>query len=276
MATAQFKKLFEPVKIGNMQLKNRIVFPPIGTSYSAAQGYVSQRGMDYLETFARGGAGLVIHGVVCPDVRYKSGENQVSLYDDSYIAGFRKLADLMHKYGAKFAIQLQLSGREVRRPRPGYQIVAPSAVPIPQRGIPHALTIGEIEEIVQNFGSAAKRAREAGADGVEIHGAHGYLIASFLSSATNIRDDKYGGSVENKARFLVEIIQSVKKAAGADFPVWARLNGREFGVENGVTIDETKKVAQMTVAAGADAVHISAFGVGDYSMIAPIPDTPGI
>jgi NADPH-dependent 2,4-dienoyl-CoA reductase/sulfur reductase-like enzyme len=133
----------------------------------------------------------------------------------------------------------------------------------------------EIAERVEWFASAARRAKEAGFDGVEIHGAHQYLVAAFLSSATNQRKDKYGGSVKNKARFLVEILQAIREEVGPDFPVLVRLNAQEWGVENGVTIEETKQVIPLAVAAGAQAIHVSGYGAGSYITTAPISDTPG-
>ena len=120
-----------------------------------------------------------------------------------------------------------------------------------------------------------RRAKEVGLDGVELHGAHQYLIASFLSSATNRRQDRYGGTVENKARLLVEILQAVRETGGPDFLVWVRLNSQEYGVENGVTIEETKQVVPMIVQAGAQAIHASAYGAGSWVTKAPIADTAG-
>jgi len=140
---------------------------------------------------------------------------------------------------------------------------------------PHELTEQEIADRIGWFASAARRAREAGFDGVEVHGAHQYLVAAFLSSATNQRKDKYGGSVENKARFLVEIIRAIRAEAGQDFPVWVRINAREWGVEDGITIEETKQVVPLVVEAGAQAIHVSGYGVGAYITSAPIADTPG-
>ncbi|MCJ7743440.1 MAG: FAD-dependent oxidoreductase, partial [Dehalococcoidales bacterium] len=123
---------------------------------------------------------------------------------------------------------------------------------------------------------ATKRAREAGVDGVEIHGAHQYLVASFLSSATNMRRDRYGGTVENKARFLIEIIQAMREAVGPDYPIWPRINAEEYGFENGITLEETKQVAPMAVKAGAQAIHVSAYAAGSYVTKAPLSDTPGL
>jgi NADPH-dependent 2,4-dienoyl-CoA reductase/sulfur reductase-like enzyme len=135
--------------------------------------------------------------------------------------------------------------------------------------------VEEIAERIDWFASAARRAREAGFDGVEVHGAHQYIVAAFLSSATNQRTDKYGGSVKNKARFLVEILQAIKREVGPDFPVWVRFNAQEWGVGNGITIEETKQMVPLVVEAGAQALHVSAYGAGSYITTAPIPDTPG-
>jgi 2,4-dienoyl-CoA reductase-like NADH-dependent reductase (Old Yellow Enzyme family)/thioredoxin reductase len=202
-----------------------------------------------------------------------------SIGDDKFIPGWRKLTDAAHKYNARIAIQIMHStienwdGKVVQ--------VSPSPVIVPARvmGIsgesPHELTVEEIAERVGWFASAARRAREAGFDGVEIHGAHQYIVAAFLSSATNQRKDKYGGSVKNKARFLVEILQAIKKEVGPDFPVWVRFNAQEWGVENGITIEETKQVVPLVVEAGAQALHVSGYGAGSYITTAPMPDTPG-
>jgi 2,4-dienoyl-CoA reductase-like NADH-dependent reductase (Old Yellow Enzyme family)/thioredoxin reductase len=275
----QFKKLFEPTRIGKMEVRNRIVLPPMGTGYGGDEGYISQRNIDYYEARARGGAGLIIVEATAPGLQCHAGR-QLTLGDDSYIPGWKKLAEAVHRHGAKIAVQLQHSSWEVRD---GQRVqVGPSAVTVPARLIgitgeaPHELTVDEIAGIVQWFASAAGRAKEAGLDGVEVHGAHQYLIAHFLSSATNRRQDKYGGTVENKARFLVEVHQAIREAVGADYPVWVRLNGAEYGVENGVTIEETKQIVPMVVEAGAQAVHVSAYAAGSQVTKAPISDTPGI
>ncbi len=163
-----------------------------------------------------------------------------------------------------------------------YVQVSPSPVIVPSRMVgisgkpPHELTTDEIREIVQWFADATKRAKEAGVDGVEIHGAHQYLVASFLSSATNMRRDRYGGTVENKARFLIEIIQAMREAVGPDYPIWPRINAEEYGFENGITLDETKQVVPMAVKAGAQAIHVSAYAAGSSVTKAPLSDTPGL
>ena len=278
MIATRFRKVFEPTNIGQMKLKNRIVMPPMGTNYAEAGGAVSQRMLDYYEARARGGVGLIIVEGSAPSLQCTMYP-PASLGDDKFIPGWQKLTDAAHKYNARIAIQIMHStienwdGKVVQ--------VSPSPVIVPARvmGIsgepPHELTVEEIAERVGWFASAARRAREAGFDGVEIHGAHQYIVAAFLSSATNQRKDKYGGSVKNKARFLVEILQAIKEEVGPDFPVWVRFNAQEWGVGNGITIEETKQMVPLVVEAGAQALHVSAYGAGSYITTAPIPDTPG-
>ncbi len=278
MITARFKKIFEPTSIGQMQLKNRIVMPPTGTNYAEEGGAVGQRTLDYYEARARGGAGLIIVEGSAPSLQCTM-PHQASLGDDKLIPRWQKLTDAAHKYNARIAIQIMHSTMENWNGK--VVQVSPSPVIVPARfmGIsgepPHELTVEEITERVEWFASAARRAKEAGFDGVEIHGAHQYIVAAFLSSATNQREDKYGGSVKNKARFLVEILQAVREEVGLDFPVWVRINAQEWGVGNGITIEETRQVVPLAVEAGAQAIHVSAYGAGSYITTAPISDTPG-
>ncbi|MDD5127592.1 MAG: FAD-dependent oxidoreductase [Dehalococcoidales bacterium] len=273
--STKFKRLFEPGKIGGMELKNRIVMPPMYTGYATDKGQVTQRLIDYYEARARGGAGLVIIEITSPYAVGRTYQFQLSLAEDSTVPGFKKLADAVHKHGAKVAVQLHHGGKDIRKDLTGNPPVAPSPVSLFGGEPPRELTVSEIADITQGFAAAARRAKEAGLDGVEIHGAHQYLISSFLSRATNLRTDQYGGSLENRARFLIEVLQAVRKAVGADFPVWVRLSGVEYGLENGITIEETRQVVPMAIAAGAQAIHASAYGAGSYVMKAPSCDVAG-
>jgi 2,4-dienoyl-CoA reductase-like NADH-dependent reductase (Old Yellow Enzyme family)/thioredoxin reductase len=273
-----YSKMFEPFQLGRMQLKNRVVLPPMGTGLGASGGFVSQRTIDYYEARARGGTGLIIVEGSAPSLLCHFG-NQLCLGSDRHIDGWKNLAEAVHKQGAKIAVQLMHSGTELIDGQPVQ--VSPSAVICLHRNIgingkpPHELTVDEIQERVQWYADAARRAKEAGLDGVEMHGAHQYIIASFLSSASNVRTDTYGGTPENKARFAIEILQAVRKAVGPEYPVWIRLNAQEYGVPNGVTIEETKRIVPMLVDAGAQAIHVSAYGAGSFATKAPISDTPG-
>jgi 2,4-dienoyl-CoA reductase-like NADH-dependent reductase (Old Yellow Enzyme family)/thioredoxin reductase len=278
MITDRFSKIFQPASIGRMQLKNRIVMPPIGTYFVEEGEPPGQRMLDYYEARARGGVGLIILEGSAPDLQCTL-PRQASLGDDRLIRGWRRLTDAVHMHGARIAVQLMHSTMEHRD---GTIVqVGPSPLVVRARfmgilgGPPHALTGEEIAERVGWYASAARRAREAGFDGVEIHAAHQYLIAAFLSAATNQRSDEYGGSVENKARFLVQILRAVRDEVGADFPFWVRLNGQEWGVDNGVTMEETVQVVPMVVAAGAQAIHVSGYGAGPHLTAAPMSETAG-
>ncbi len=275
---SEYASLFQPGWIGSLEIRNRIVMPPMGTSYADEGGYVSQRLIDYHEARARGGVGLIIVEVTAPSLQCQGSSHQLTIGDDDHIAGFRRLTDAVHHHGARIALQLQHSSWEVRDGQ--RRQVSPSAVVVPGRvmgiaGPPHELTIDEIQEMVGWFADATVRAREAGFDGVEMHGAHQYLIASFLSASTNRRDDAYGGSLESRARFLVEILAAARRKVGADYPIWPRLNGQELGVEDGVTLEETLGIVPLLEGAGAQAVHVSAYGAGSSAVRAPIADRPG-
>ena len=270
-----YKKIFEPLRIGTMEIKNRIVLPPMGTGYSEERK-IGSRIIDYYEARARGGTGLIITEGIAPGVK-SQGPRQLSLGDDQDLSGWRKLVDAVHRHGAKIAVQLHHAGYEHRDG--AFVQVAPSAIKVPGRMIgvmgqlPHELTVDEIGEIVRWHADATRRAKEVGIDAVEIHSAHQYLIASFLSSASNKRQDQYGGTLENKSRLLIEVIEAMKAAVGPDYPIWPRINVCEYGVEDGITIEESRKVVPLAVKAGAQAIHASAYAAFSFITKAPLPDT---
>ena len=261
------RRLLEPFRIGKMELKNRIVLPPMLCKYATQEGYVTERLKNYYEARARGGAALII---VEATYIHKQGwcyATQLSIRDDKYLPGLSELTQVIHRHGAKAAIQLHHGGRLAKSALSGMQPVAPSAIasagsPLPGMGgeVSKELTVKEIAEIVNCFAEAALRARKAGFDGVEIHGAHGYLVSQFLSRSYNKRQDSYGGNLANRTRFLVEVIKAIKKAVGGDYPVWCRINGMEYGVNEGITLEEAQGTARMAQEAGSDAIHVSATG----------------
>src|SRR3989304_1711390 len=187
MSRVQFKKLFEPGRIGKMAKKTRVVTPPMTTNYGTTQGYINRRIIDYYEERARGGVGLIIVEGMAVEARGRWCFTQLSLANDRYIPGLRRLAEAIHKHGAKIAPQLIHCGEHARAAVTGQKPVSPSAFSISGGEIPHELTTDEIAEVVNHFAASAVRAKKAGCDGVEIHGAHSYLISQFLSSAANKR-----------------------------------------------------------------------------------------
>ena len=252
--------LWEPSRIGQMELRNRIVMPPMVTQYGNEDGYVTERSKNYYEARARGGAALIIMEATYIHPHGQGFPNQLGISDDKFIPGMSKVVRAIHRHGAKAAIQLHHGGRMSRSDITKTQPLAPSPIGGPQGELPKELTTVEIASIVASFADAALRAKKAGFDGVEIHGAHGYIIAQFLSRSSNKRQDIYGGDLKNRARFLVEVIKAVREAVGENFAVWCRINGKEYGVEEGTTQEEAQQTARMAQDAGADAIHVSASG----------------
>lgn len=262
----RFPKLFEPGKIGSMGLKNRLVMAPMETWYADEEGYVTDCMIDYCEARARGGVGLVITEDFGPDyLTGRWGPRRCRIDDDRFIPGLSKLAQAIHKHGAKVVVNLNHAGAEAGPSPPDFQLLAPSPLVREDDRLPRELTVAEIADIVERFARAARRAREGGIDGVQLHGAHIFLIAQFLSSVWNKRQDAYGGSLENRARFVVEVVKAIKDLAGADFPVLCRFNGAEYRAAQGLTLEEGKRVAKMLEQAGADAVHISTWVFGAFT-----------
>jgi 2,4-dienoyl-CoA reductase (NADPH2) len=261
----EFKKLFKPVKIGKMELKNRIAFGE--QAPQAAHGVITQATEDFYVERARGGAGLVMVGGTCPDISSLGTESMARIDDDKYIPAFAKMAKRMREVApdVKIGIQLMHEGRAMRPDEAGaaknIKPVAPSPVKFKFGVVPHELTIEEIKHLENQFVEAAWRVKEAGYDCVEIHGAHGYLIGSFMSPYTNRRTDQYGGNPENGSRFACEIIQGIKKKCGNDFPVLIKVNALDRLDINEAPIQLTPEIVTAIVPflekAGVDEIHMS-------------------
>lgn len=275
MSKPRLEKLFQPIQIGTMIVRNRIAMAPMGTNLGTEEGFVTETTKNYYEARAKGGTGMVIVEVTCVDHPLgKAITYQLAADHDKFLPGLTGLAHAIKKHGARAVLQLHHAGRESHAE--GLQPVAPSPVALPVRGarMPRELTIPEIRNIVDKFAGAAERAKRAGFDAVEIHGAHYYLIGQFLSPASNLRKDAYGGDLKNRARFLLEVIEAVRGAVGRGYPMWTRLNGREFGIQNGLTLEEGVAIARMAGEAGVDALHISAWGMGEHATL-PSPLVAG-
>ena len=247
--------LFDRTRIGNMVLENRLVMPPLETNFANDDGSVSQRTLDHYERRARGGPGLIV--VECTSVDpVHFHRNQLNISDDRFIGGLSRLAEVIKRHGVRAAIQVQHPGRQIVLP--SVQSVAPSPLAcraVPQ--VPRELTVAEIEELVERFAEAVRRARDAGFDAVQFHGAHGYLIAQFMSAWSNKRTDRYGGDVYGRATFPLEIIARTREKVGTDYSLIFRFSGEEY-VPEGRGIDESKVVAQLVEEAGIDAISVSA------------------
>ena len=234
----EYKYLFQKGKIGNVTLKNRVVMTAMGTLMGDWNGCTTPEQVRFYEDRARGGCGLIIPEFTCIDA--DSGHCnaiQLGIYDSRQIKSFELICEAVHRHGAKLFVQLQHGGREAPPAvNGGRQAMAPSvelnAVVGRDVIMPREMTVEDIDYLVGKHIQAAKNAQAAGADGVEIHAAHGYLVQQFLSPYTNKRTDEYGGSMENRCRFLVRILKGIREACGRDFVVGARINGNDF-VEGG-------------------------------------------
>jgi 2,4-dienoyl-CoA reductase-like NADH-dependent reductase (Old Yellow Enzyme family)/NADPH-dependent 2,4-dienoyl-CoA reductase/sulfur reductase-like enzyme len=296
--------LLAPGRIGPIQLRNRIIMAPMGSNFAEADGHCGERIQAYYEARAEGGAGMLIMGVCA--IAFPSGTAepyQVGVSSDEFIPGLSRLAERVHKHGAKIAMQLQHAGKNaIRDMAAGRPLWVPSIPPASSSDMMQALTPEElssfvsavrgrkggiemrvmdqddIAQMIEWFAAAAERAQRAGFDGVEIHAAHNYIIAGFLSSYYNKRDDAYGGSLENRARLLLEVLAAVRARVGPGFGVWLRLDAEELFTPGGITLEDAKAVARLAETAGADAVSVSAYAAitsGVAFTEAPLVQKPG-
>jgi 2,4-dienoyl-CoA reductase-like NADH-dependent reductase (Old Yellow Enzyme family)/thioredoxin reductase len=265
-------KILSKGKIGSLELENRFIFPAIDTSYAHRDGKVSETTIKHYERIASGGAGLI---TVEAATVHKSGliPKGLDLSTDSAIQGFSKIAEAIKRQGTKAAAQLFHPGRQTSSRHTGHTLFAPSAIPSkPVYEIPEEMTKALIFEMIGCFAQAALRVKLAGFDAVEFHGAHGYLINGFLSPWSNKREDEFGGTIENRCKFAVEIIKKTRELVGEDFPILFRISGHEY-VFKGYDIEEAKAIALRLEEAGVDALHISAGNYESFEMMFPPMNT---
>jgi 2,4-dienoyl-CoA reductase (NADPH2) len=302
--STDYPNLLAPGRIGGMELKNRIVLAAMGSNFAEADGRCNERTIAYYEARARGGAGLLVletsaachpHGATMPNMIGFSGEQ--------FLPGLTELAERVHRHGAKIVAQLCHGGKMAQedtaagRPIPLPSLVKPGYSDmfkvLTQEEVGHfikaagpdgkgpqyyEMTRQDIDDTVAGFAAAAALAERAGFDGVELHAGHGYLIASFLSPYTNRRTDAYGGSRENRARFLLEIIRAVRSATSDDFTLMIRLDAKEYRVENGIELDDCLVTVKLAEEAGVDAIDVSAYGNTAHAIAfteAPLVHEPG-
>jgi len=249
--------LFEQVVIGRIPLRNRIVRSATWEGMCEEDGAPTERLVALYEGLAEGGAGLIITGYAYVRPEGKQMQGKMGIYDDSLVTGLKNVPRRVHGSGGRIVAQLVHAGGQANRNSSGLPPVAPSAVSVPYYPeIPKELAPEEISEIVAAFGRAAGRAKEAGFDGVQLHGAHGYLIHQFLSPLTNRRTDAYGGPLRNRSRFLSEVLHAVRVTVGEEYPVWIKMNGDDF-LPGGFSLEEACQVARTLEEEGIDAIEVS-------------------
>ncbi|MCX5906557.1 MAG: NAD(P)/FAD-dependent oxidoreductase [Deltaproteobacteria bacterium] len=247
-------RLMQPFQLKNLQLRNRMVMAPMLSRLCHPNGVVSQKLIDYYVARARGGAGLIICEYCYIDTKESKANNgQLGVYDDQLISGLGDLAEAIQEWGAKTILQICHAGRSTSSRFMGRQPIAPSAMPTPMGEMAREMTIAEIEEIIESFAEAARRAKSAGFDGVELHGTHGYLLAQFLSPLTNHRADCYG---MDRGLFALRTLERVRARVGNDYIVGYRMTANE-SLEGGLTLPEAKKFALRIEEKGIDYIHVS-------------------
>ena len=248
-------KLFSPIKIGGMDLKNRIVMPAMHLMYTP-DGYVTEKLIAFYSERAAGGAGLIVVGG-CSIDEYSGGSELIGLSRDEYIPGLKNLTDAVRINGCRIAAQLYHAGRYAFSPLIGRQSIAPS--PVASRltkEAPREMDTNDIKQTIDNFAAAAARAKAAGFDAVEIIASAGYIISQFLSPVTNFRKDEYGGDIQNRMRFGLEVAIAVRNSVGKDYPVIFRIAGNDF-VPGSHTNRESRIFASALEKAGVDAFNVT-------------------
>ena len=267
------ERLFEPIKINQLQVKNRICYAPTGKAHSTEDGYVTDQALCYYVARAKGGTGLIIVEVCLPIAKFARPVSKLlGCWNDSHLPGLKDLADAVHAAGAKVIVQVTMGfGSQAMAPIGG-EVVAPSEVHsairpgTSPRGLkfmegvegmpPRPLTRNEIIEMEDAFAAGAERIYKAGFDGLEAHGCHGYLIAEFLSPYSNRRQDEYGGSFENRLRLPLNLLKKCRDRVGPNFVIGFRMSGDEH-IEGGYGLKDAQKIALKLEEGGADYIHLS-------------------
>jgi 2,4-dienoyl-CoA reductase-like NADH-dependent reductase (Old Yellow Enzyme family) len=259
--------IFQPLTIGAIEIKNRLVRSSVGGRFDHYDGTGSQARINWEEKFARGGVGLIVANHIPVSTRGRVVPNSAHIETDDTIPFWRRLGDAVHRHECKYFMQLTHAGRQ--RDIPGIENrenlpLSPSGGVEPLNGIVSAaMTHEDIADTVRRFADQSRRTREAGLDGVEIHGAQGYLFTQFLSPAINERTDEYGGSLENRARLLLDTVRAIRAAVGADFPLGVKISAVDYNdavypwLPAGTTLPDTLRVCRWLEEAGVDYIHVS-------------------
>lgn len=299
-----FKHLLSSGRIGGLPLRNRIALAPMGTNYADVEGFCTAQLAEYYEERAKGGTGLII--LETSAANWPSGAstpNTVGFSDDRFLAGLQDLVTRVHKHGVAIAAQINHAGKssttDISQGRPVFvpsmpkklegklftrltraEIATFVSAAGPDGNGPRykVMSQDDINDIIKQYTCAARRAKSVGFDAIELHAGHGYLLSSFLSPAANDRDDQYGGSAENRSRIVCEIIKAIRLEVGDHMPIMVRIDAHEYRINGGTRIDDAIQHAQFIVAAGADAIDVSAYGNGLSGIAftqAPLVHEPG-
>jgi len=271
--------IFQPLQFRNLTVKNRLFRSNISGRWDNYNGTGTQARINWEESFARGGVGAIISSFCPVHIRGRILPNYAMIDNDDKIPFWRKVGEAVHRHDCKFIVQLSHSGRQ--RDVPGVENFMQKALSSTSKKdtfhglLCQAMTVEDIQQIVECFAEGARRARDAGLDGIELHASHGYLFTQFLSSAINDRKDDYGGSLENRARFLIDVIKAIRKKVGNDFHLQAKLNAVDFGnalypwEKKGNTLAENIQIIKWAEAAGVDAIHVSIGSIFPHPLLPP-------
>ncbi|MCU0562130.1 MAG: NAD(P)/FAD-dependent oxidoreductase [Desulfobacterales bacterium] len=267
MANTHFPLLFQPIRIGRLESKNRLLMSAMSIHFGVDErGHVTEQLTRYMEARAQGGVGMMLVGGGGVHPTGVELPHLPALWEDDCIPSLTKMAQAVKPHDTLLGMQLMHGGRQSYHDLK----VAPSAIPAPAlaKGIPRALRLDEIPVMAAAFGDAARRCRDAGLDFIEVHGAHGYLISQFLAPNSNRRNDRYGGSFENRTRFMLEVLEDIRRKCGPDFTVGIRMNGEDY-IEGGWGLEEALRLAPLLEQAGADYLHVSAGVYGSRQLTIP-------
>ena len=272
--STKYPNTFSEYSINTLKIKNRLSMAPMTSNYGDRDGNVTEKMVNYYAARARGGVGFIFVEACYVNKNGKGFIQQLGLDDDKYIPGLKGLVDSVHQGGAKVFLQLIHGGRQTFPAISGTQPIAPSPIPCPVvQEMPREMTVEEIKSLVDDFGKAATRAKEAGFDGVDIHCAHGYMVEQFLSPYSNCRSDEYGGDLKGRMRFLNEIVENIRHRVGPEYPIVVRLSAEEY-VPNGLSIQDSIEVAKILEKAGVNALSISAGVYETVERLFPPMDVP--
>lgn len=249
-------ELFEETSINGMKLANRFVRSATWEGMAADDGACTPRLIDLMTDLAKGGLGLIISSHAYVSREGQAGPWQLGVYSDALIPGLEAMVKAVHENGGKIVMQLAHAGFFANAKLTGRAPMAPSNVEEFAKSPRREMTVEDIQNVAKSYGDAAKRAQNAGFDGVQIHAAHGYLLSQFLSPAFNRRRDEFGGEIEHRAKALVEVLRQIRQTAGRDYPVMVKMNCRDF-IESGLELEDSLKVGDMLVSEGIDAIELS-------------------